>query len=61
MSPAAQKKYMTAAKWGRIINLSSTSEFRDAAVKGIAVGRSGKPEDIANAVSFLEGDRAEFN
>ncbi|MCP2317710.1 3-oxoacyl-[acyl-carrier-protein] reductase (EC 1.1.1.100) [Nocardia amikacinitolerans] len=119
MSRAAQK-YMTEAKWGRIVNLSSTSalgnrgqanysaakaglqgftktlalelgkfgitanaiapgfietemtqataermgvpfeQFRDAVVKGIAVGRSGRPEDIANAVAFLAGDGAGF-
>jgi 3-oxoacyl-[acyl-carrier protein] reductase len=119
MSRAAQK-YMTEAKWGRIINLSSTSalgnrgqanyaaakaglqgftktlaielgkfgvtanaiapgfietemtqataerigvpfeQFRDAAVKNIAVGRSGKPEDIASVVAFLAGDEAGF-
>lgn len=35
-------------------------EFRDAVVKSIAVGRSGKPEDIANAVAFLAGDEAGF-
>ncbi|WP_327119612.1 3-oxoacyl-ACP reductase FabG [Nocardia sp. NBC_01730] len=119
MSRAAQK-YMTEAKWGRIVNLSSTSalgnrgqanyaaakaglqgftktlaielgkfgvtvnaiapgfietdmtaataermgvsfeEFRDALVAQIPVGRSGKPEDVANAVSFFVGDGAGF-
>lgn len=119
MSRAVQK-YMTEAKWGRIVSLSSTSalgnrgqanyaaakaglqgftktlaielgrfgitanaiapgfietemtqataerigvpfeEFRDAVVKNIAVGRSGKPEDIANAVAFLVSDGAGF-
>ncbi|KAF0957251.1 3-oxoacyl-ACP reductase FabG [Rhodococcus sp. T7] len=119
MSRAVQT-YMTSAKWGRIINLSSTSalgnrgqanysaakaglqgftktlaielgkfgitvnaiapgfietemtastaarmgvsfeDFRDAVVKGIPVGRAGKPDDIANAVAFLAGEGAGF-
>ncbi|MGW6728011.1 3-oxoacyl-ACP reductase FabG [Nocardia sp. NPDC055029] len=119
MSRAAQK-HMTEARWGRIINLSSTSalgnrgqanysaakaglqgftktlafelgkfgitanaiapgfietemtqataermgvpfeQFRDAIVKGIPVGRSGKPEDIASAVAFLASDGAGY-
>ncbi|WP_406280149.1 3-oxoacyl-ACP reductase FabG [Nocardia sp. NBC_00881] len=119
MSRAAQK-YMTEAKWGRIVNLSSTSalgnrgqanyaaakaglqgftktlaielgkfgvtvnaiapgfietdmtaataermgvpfeEFRDALVAQIPVGRSGKPEDVANAVSFFVSEDAGF-
>ncbi|WP_431969716.1 3-oxoacyl-ACP reductase FabG [Nocardia sp. bgisy134] len=119
MSRAAQK-YMTEAKWGRIVNLSSTSalgnrgqanysaakagmqgftktlaielgkfgvtvnaiapgfietdmtaataerlgvtfeQFREAAAKQIPVGRTGKPEDIANTVSFLVGEGAGF-
>ncbi|MEV0029762.1 3-oxoacyl-ACP reductase FabG [Nocardia sp. NPDC050793] len=119
MSRAAQK-YMTEAKWGRIVNLSSTSalgnrgqanysaakagmqgftktlaielgkfgvtvnaiapgfietdmtaataerlgvsfeQFREAAAKQIPVGRTGKPEDIANTVSFLVSEGAGF-
>ncbi|MEU4340468.1 3-oxoacyl-ACP reductase FabG [Nocardia sp. NPDC023852] len=119
MSRAAQR-YMTEAKWGRIVNLSSTSalgnrgqanyaaakaglqgftktlaielgkfgvtvnaiapgfietdmtaataerigvpfeEFRDALVAQIPVGRSGKPEDIANAVSFFVSEDTGF-
>ncbi|WP_067845162.1 3-oxoacyl-ACP reductase FabG [Nocardia lijiangensis] len=119
MSRATQK-YMTEAKWGRIVNLSSTSalgnrgqanysaakagmqgftktlaielgkfgvtvnaiapgfietdmtaataerlgvsfeQFREAAAKQIPVGRTGRPEDIANTVSFLVGEGAGF-
>lgn len=119
MSRAAQK-YMTEAKWGRIVNLSSTSalgnrgqanysaakaglqgftktlaielgkfgvtvnaiapgfietdmtaatadrlgvpfeQFRAAAAAQIPVQRTGKPEDIANTVSFLVGEGAGF-
>ncbi|MGO4613412.1 3-oxoacyl-ACP reductase FabG [Nocardia sp. 2YAB30] len=119
MSRAAQK-YMTEAKWGRIVNLSSTSalgnrgqanyaaakaglqgftktlaielgkfgvtvnaiapgfietdmtaataarigvsfeKFRDALVAQIPVGRSGKPEDVANTVSFFVSEGAGF-
>ncbi len=119
MSRAVQSA-MTSAKWGRIINLSSTSalgnrgqanysaakaglqgftktlaielgkfgvtvnaiapgfietemtaataarmglsfeDFRDAVVKQIPVGRAGKPEDIANAVTFLAGEGAGY-
>ncbi|MCP2275480.1 3-oxoacyl-ACP reductase FabG [Nocardia amikacinitolerans] len=119
MSRATQK-YMTEAKWGRIVNLSSTSalgnrgqanysaakaglqgftktlaielgkfgvtvnaiapgfietdmtaataerigvtfeQFTEAAAKQIPVGRTGKPEDIANTVSFLVGEGAGF-
>ncbi|WP_431950562.1 3-oxoacyl-ACP reductase FabG [Nocardia lijiangensis] len=119
MSRATQK-FMTEAKWGRIVNLSSTSalgnrgqanysaakagmqgftktlaielgkfgvtvnaiapgfietdmtaataerlgvsfeQFREAAAKQIPVGRTGRPEDIANTVSFLVGEGAGF-
>ncbi|MET8778655.1 3-oxoacyl-ACP reductase FabG [Nocardia sp. NPDC050713] len=119
MSRATQK-YMTEAKWGRVVNLSSTSalgnrgqanysaakaglqgftktlaielgkfgvtvnaiapgfietdmtaataerigvsfeQFVEAAAKQIPVGRTGKPEDIANTVSFLVGEGAGF-
>ncbi|UFS97684.1 3-oxoacyl-ACP reductase FabG [Nocardia huaxiensis] len=38
----------------------SFEEFRDAVVKQIPVGRAGKPEDIAAAVSFLAGERAGY-
>lgn len=119
MSRATQK-YMVDAKWGRIVNLSSTSalgnrgqanysaakaglqgltktlaielgkfgitvnavapgfiatdmtkataervgtsfeEFSKAAIAAIPVGRGGRPEDIANAVSFFVDDRSGF-
>ncbi|MGW6730159.1 3-oxoacyl-ACP reductase FabG [Nocardia sp. NPDC055029] len=119
MSRAVQSS-MTAAKWGRIVNMSSTSalgnrgqanysavkaglqgftktlalelgkfgvtvnaiapgfietemtaataermgvpfdQFREAVVKQIPVGRSGKPEDIAHAVSFLASEGAGY-
>ncbi|MBF6210246.1 3-oxoacyl-ACP reductase FabG [Nocardia puris] len=119
MSRAAQK-YMTEAKWGRIVNLSSTSalgnrgqanysaakaglqgftktlaielgkfgvtvnaiapgfietdmtaatadrlgvpfeQFRAAAAAQIPVQRTGRPEDIANTVSFFVGEGAGF-
>ena len=119
MTRAAQK-YMVAAKWGRIVNLSSTSavgnrgqvnysaakagmqgftktlaielgkygvtanaiapgfivtdmtaataarlgvsfeDFQAGAAKGIPVQRVGKPEDIAQAVSFFVSDAAGF-
>jgi len=116
----ATQKYMVAAKWGRIVNLSSTSavgnrgqvnysaakagmqgftktlaielgkygvtanaiapgfivtdmtaataarlgvsfeDFQAGAAKGIPVQRVGKPEDIAQAVSFFVSDAAGF-
>lgn len=116
----AAQKYMTEAKFGRIVNLSSTSalgnrgqanyaaakagvqgftktlaielgkfgitanaiapgfietdmthqaaermgmsfdDFSQLVVEGIPVGRSGKPEDIAHAVSFLASEGAGF-
>ncbi|WP_068054309.1 3-oxoacyl-ACP reductase FabG [Nocardia xishanensis] len=119
MSRAVQT-YMTGAKWGRIVNLSSTSalgnrgqanysaakagmqgftktlaielgkfgvtvnaiapgfietdmtaataerlgvtfeQFREAAAKQIPVARTGKPDDIANTVSFLVSEGAGF-
>lgn len=119
MSRAVQQ-HMTQAKWGRIVNLSSTSalgnrgqanystakaglqgftktlaielgkfgvtvnaiapgfiatdmtaataervgmsfeDFKEAAIGSIPVGREGRPEDIANTVSFFVGEQAGF-
>jgi len=116
----ATQKYMTQAKWGRVVNLSSTSalgnrgqvnyaaakagvqgftktlaielgqfgitanavapgfivtdmtaataarvgadwaDFEKAAVSQIPVGRAGRPEDVANTVSFLVGEESGF-
>jgi 3-oxoacyl-[acyl-carrier protein] reductase len=38
----------------------SFEDFEKAAIQSIPVARSGKPEDIANAVSFFVGDQASF-
>ncbi|SEA61995.1 3-oxoacyl-[acyl-carrier protein] reductase [Mycobacterium sp. 283mftsu] len=38
----------------------SFDQFRDMVVQQIPVGRSGRPADIANAVSFLAGEDAGF-
>ncbi|MHA6799184.1 SDR family oxidoreductase [Bounagaea algeriensis] len=38
----------------------SFEDFRDAAVSGIPVARAGKPEDIANTVSFFVDERSGF-
>ena len=38
----------------------SFEDFRDAAVSGIPAARAGKPEDIANTVSFFVDERSGF-
>ena len=40
--------------------LSNPEEFKERALKGVHLGRLGKPEEIADMVVFLASDEASF-